>query len=57
MTPKGRNENGPYRSLADWVRPNNTYGQGGMVEGNGRYHRPACECAAHRAAATGSAGT
>jgi predicted dithiol-disulfide oxidoreductase (DUF899 family) len=37
-TPKGRDENGPYHSLADWVRPRNLYGQGGMVEANGRYH-------------------
>ena len=47
MTPKGRNENGPYHSLTDWVRPNNMYGKGGMVEGNGRYHAPACDCAIH----------
>ena len=48
MTPKGRNENGPYHSLTDWVRPNNMYGKGGMVEGNGRYHAPACDCALHK---------
>jgi len=57
VTPKGRNENGPFRTLADWVRPTNMYGKGGMVEGNGRYHRPSCECAVHHAAATGSAET
>lgn len=49
-TPKGRDENGPYRSLADWVRPKTMYGKGGMVEGNGRYHAPTCACAVHKAA-------
>src|SRR5205085_7950498 len=49
--PKGRDENGPYRSLADWVRPRNMYGLGGIVEPNGRYHQPACACTAHQAAA------
>jgi predicted dithiol-disulfide oxidoreductase (DUF899 family) len=48
VTPKGRDENGPYHSLADWVRPRNMYGKGGMVEGNGRYHVPSCGCAVHR---------
>jgi predicted dithiol-disulfide oxidoreductase (DUF899 family) len=48
VTPKGRNEKGPYRSLADWARPMNMYGEGGMVEGNGRYHAPGCACAAHK---------
>jgi hypothetical protein len=37
-TPKGRDENGPYHTLADWVRPRNMYGRPGMVEANGRYH-------------------
>jgi predicted dithiol-disulfide oxidoreductase (DUF899 family) len=49
-TPKGRDENGPYHTLGDWVRPSNLYGQGGMVEANGRYHRPGCACAAHQSA-------
>lgn len=40
--PKGRNENGPYHSLADWVRPRNMYGKGGTVEANGRFHQPCC---------------
>jgi len=40
VMPKGRDENGPYRSLADWARPRNMYRQGGTVEPNGRYHRP-----------------
>lgn len=47
MTPKGRNEIGPYRTLADWVRPHDRYGKGGMVEANGRYHAPECGCAVH----------
>src|ERR1700738_5239410 len=47
VTPKGRNENGPYHSLGDWVRPHDMYGKGGMVEGNGRYHAAGCGCAAH----------
>jgi hypothetical protein len=45
--PKGRNETGPYHTMADWVRPRNMYGQGGMVERNGRYHPQACGCSAH----------
>ena len=45
VTPKGRNENGLYHSLGDWVRPHNMYGKGGMVEANGRYHAPGCGCA------------
>jgi predicted dithiol-disulfide oxidoreductase (DUF899 family) len=47
VTPKGRAENGPYHSLPDWVRPHNMYGQGGMVEGTGRYHAADCGCEAH----------
>ena len=47
VTPKGRDENGPYRTLADWVRPKNMYGAGGMVEANGRYHALGCACTAH----------
>jgi predicted dithiol-disulfide oxidoreductase (DUF899 family) len=47
-TPRGRRENGPYRTLADWVRPRNMYGKGGMVEGTGRYHQPGCECSVHQ---------
>jgi predicted dithiol-disulfide oxidoreductase (DUF899 family) len=48
VTPKGRSENGPYHSLADWVRPRDMYGNGGMVEGSGRYHTVACGCAVHK---------
>ncbi len=36
--PKGRNENGPYHSMTDWVRPHDRYGEEGFVEPNGRYH-------------------
>jgi hypothetical protein len=49
-TPKGRGENGPYNTLADWVRPKNMYGKGGLVEGSGRYHPLACGCAVHQPA-------
>ena len=49
-TPKGRGENGPYKTLADWVRPNDMYGRGGQVEGNGRYHQASCGCAVHQTA-------
>jgi predicted dithiol-disulfide oxidoreductase (DUF899 family) len=45
--PKGRDETGPYHTLADWARPRNMYGNGGTVEGNGRYHAAACGCGAH----------
>jgi predicted dithiol-disulfide oxidoreductase (DUF899 family) len=46
-TPKGRGEDGPYHTLADWVRPRTMYGQGGVVEGSGRYHQATCACAVH----------
>jgi predicted dithiol-disulfide oxidoreductase (DUF899 family) len=48
VMPTGRGENGPYHSLADWVPPRNMYGKSGTVEGNGRYHAPACDCALHK---------
>jgi predicted dithiol-disulfide oxidoreductase (DUF899 family) len=48
VMPKGRNENGPYHSVTDWVRPKNMYGKGGMVEANGRYHAPSCACTMHK---------
>jgi predicted dithiol-disulfide oxidoreductase (DUF899 family) len=41
---KGRNENGPHNSLADWVRPNNMYGKGGEVAATGRYTPPVSCC-------------
>jgi predicted dithiol-disulfide oxidoreductase (DUF899 family) len=50
VMPKGRDENGPYHTLADWVRPRNLYGQGGMVEANGRYHQSGCACSVHQSA-------
>lgn len=40
LLPKGRNETGPYHSLADWVRPHDRYQEGGFVEPTGRYHSP-----------------
>jgi predicted dithiol-disulfide oxidoreductase (DUF899 family) len=40
LLPKGRNETGPYRTLADWVRPHGRYQEGGFVEPTGRYHAP-----------------
>jgi predicted dithiol-disulfide oxidoreductase (DUF899 family) len=48
LTPKGRNETGPYHSLTDWARPHNMYQHGGTVERNGRYHAPSCACGAHK---------
>jgi predicted dithiol-disulfide oxidoreductase (DUF899 family) len=48
VMPKGRDEQGPYGSLADWVRPRNMYGSDGMVEANGRYHQSGCACSAHQ---------
>jgi predicted dithiol-disulfide oxidoreductase (DUF899 family) len=47
MMPKGRNETGPHHSLADWVRPHDMYGKGGMVEPIGRYHPSSCGCGVH----------
>jgi hypothetical protein len=38
VMPKGRDETGPYRSLADWVRPRTLYAQGGVVSRNGEYY-------------------
>ena len=37
MTPKGRNETGPYFSLGDWVRHHDKYDAGGSVSPTGRY--------------------
>lgn len=51
VMPKGRNENGPNRSMADWVRPRNMYGKGGTVARNGQYHPPTCGCGTHAEAA------
>lgn len=44
LMPKGRRESGPYHTLADWARPRNLYGTGGMVEGNGEFHPSVCGC-------------
>jgi predicted dithiol-disulfide oxidoreductase (DUF899 family) len=49
-TPNGRREDGPYHTLADWVRPKDMYGKGGLVEGSGRYHQSSCSCAVHQLA-------
>ena len=51
VMPKGRDENGPYQSLADWARPRNMYNRGGTVEPNGRYHEPARASSIHQSAA------
>jgi predicted dithiol-disulfide oxidoreductase (DUF899 family) len=37
ITPKGRNENGPTRSLGDWVRHHDRYAAKGHVHPNGRW--------------------
>jgi len=37
LTPKGRDENGPTYSLADWVRHHDRYDAGGHVAPTGRY--------------------
>jgi predicted dithiol-disulfide oxidoreductase (DUF899 family) len=47
VMPKGRQENGPFHTLADWVRPHDRYGKDGSVEQNGRYHAAGCSCAVH----------
>ncbi|WAX95172.1 thioredoxin family protein [Aminobacter sp. NyZ550] len=47
VMPKGRAENGPFHLLADWVRPHDMYGKGGMVEMTGRYHPADCGCGKH----------
>ena len=52
MMPKGRDENGPHHSLADWARPHDMYGKGGMVEANGRFHREGCGCAGQHQGST-----
>jgi predicted dithiol-disulfide oxidoreductase (DUF899 family) len=40
LTPKGRNENGPYFSLTDWVRHHDRYEAGGHVDATGAYIAP-----------------
>jgi predicted dithiol-disulfide oxidoreductase (DUF899 family) len=47
ITPKGRNENGPNHSLADWVRHHDRYGAAGHVSAIGRWvpaEQPAACC-------------
>jgi predicted dithiol-disulfide oxidoreductase (DUF899 family) len=40
ITPKGRDENGPTYTLADWVRHHDRYDAGGRVSSAGRYVAP-----------------
>lgn len=42
--PKGRNENGPHYSLADWARLRTMYGKGGEVAANGQFTPPVSCC-------------
>jgi len=49
VKPNGR-EDGPYNTLADWVRPKDMYGKGGLVEGSGRYHQSSYGCTVHQPA-------
>jgi predicted dithiol-disulfide oxidoreductase (DUF899 family) len=44
-TPKGRDENGPSYTLADWVRLRNEYGDAAPSEPTGRSREAACDCA------------
>jgi predicted dithiol-disulfide oxidoreductase (DUF899 family) len=46
--PKGRAEDGPYHTLADWVRLHDRYGSPGSVEASGRDHGDDCGCPEHR---------
>ncbi|GFZ94552.1 DUF899 domain-containing protein [Dyella caseinilytica] len=48
VSPKGRNEHGPYHGLTDWARPHDMYGKGGTIEPIGRYHAQTCTCSMHR---------
>jgi predicted dithiol-disulfide oxidoreductase (DUF899 family) len=50
LTPKGRNECGPYQNMHDWVRPHDRYGTGGSVDSVGGYSDAASsnsECCCH----------
>ena len=54
MTPKGRDENGPYYSMGDWVRPHDRYDVGGSVDPQGGYSAASpsnaeCRCPKPRA--------
>jgi predicted dithiol-disulfide oxidoreductase (DUF899 family) len=49
LTPKGRNENGPYHNMGDWVRPHDQYDAGGSVDPQGGYSpvplsKAGCQC-------------
>ncbi len=46
LTPKGRNETGPYYNLGDWVRHHDRYGAAGVVAPSGRFIAAdsACKC-------------
>jgi predicted dithiol-disulfide oxidoreductase (DUF899 family) len=53
LTPKGRNETGPYHNLGDWVRHHDRYDAGGSVDKTGRYVPSekldsSCECEKER---------
>jgi predicted dithiol-disulfide oxidoreductase (DUF899 family) len=49
ITPKGRNETGPYFTLADWVRHHDRYEAGGYVDGTGGYIAPKKDGCCHSA--------
>ena len=51
LMPKGRNENGPYHTLADWARPRNLYGAAGTVAHTGEF-RPSTADSSEAAMAT-----
>jgi predicted dithiol-disulfide oxidoreductase (DUF899 family) len=56
ITPKGRNENGPNYSLADWVRHHDRYENGGFVQSTGRFVAKAdssCRCDSEQVNNTG----
>jgi len=56
ITPKGRNENGPNYSLADWVRHHDRYENGGFVQSTGRFVAKAdssCRCDSEQVNITG----
>jgi predicted dithiol-disulfide oxidoreductase (DUF899 family) len=54
LTPKGRDEIGPYFNLRDWVRHHDRYGVSGVVDTGGRFvaarrDPSSCQCADQRA--------
>jgi predicted dithiol-disulfide oxidoreductase (DUF899 family) len=44
LMPKGRNETGPYQTLADWAKPRTMYHEAGVVARNGEYHPTENDC-------------